>query len=312
MTNTDDIRTLENKVELGGILAELSEIREGVTKEGSIPYVSFNGAIQCGETPDMTVRFRTFVKSKKADGSESKIFAKVKNWAQTATPLTRATASNPATKVNMLGSVTDNPYVNDKGELKEATQFNMQLINDFQKYQANINLEGFIHSITDETTAEGDVTGRKKMRLIARDFFRNTLDIKNIIIPEAIVEDVENGGYERGRTATFKMSLLPNTKTKAAKKGSGIGDWNTEVSSHTFLEWVMTGASEVINIDDEKALDAKLIKRAMEERVSHLEEVKSKGYTTSKTSGGIGTMAAQPAPAPEKTVATIDEEDFPF
>ena len=106
-TNTDQIRQLANRVHFAGILAELSEMREGNTING-IPYISFSGVLQCGEDAVYNVPFRTFVKSKKSDGSDSKNFAKVKNWYNNAVPMT-ANKDN-ATKVDMVGSLTDNPY----------------------------------------------------------------------------------------------------------------------------------------------------------------------------------------------------------
>ena len=59
--NTDQIRQLVNKVHLAGALAEL-EVKEGQTQTG-VPYLSLNGAIQCGESAVSTVRFRSFIKA---------------------------------------------------------------------------------------------------------------------------------------------------------------------------------------------------------------------------------------------------------
>ena len=140
-TNTDQIRQLENQVHLAGYLAELSEMRTGTTTNG-VPYMSFSGAIQCGEDAVYTVPFRTFVKSKKSDGSDSKNFAKVQDWYAQAVPKTKD-PENP-TMVSCFGSITDNPYVNSQGKLVEATQFNIQSFNPFKDFQCDIDLEGFL------------------------------------------------------------------------------------------------------------------------------------------------------------------------
>lgn len=324
-TNTDQIRQLENKVHLAGVLAELSEINEGTTSTG-IPYISFSGAVQCGPSAVETVRFRSFVKSKKSDGTDSKNFIKVKEWVKTAVPMTKD--KEKATKVDMVGSLTDNPYVNNAGTLVEATQYNVQLFGEFKEYAAEIDLEGFIHSIVDETKgADSDeLTGRQRLRLISRDIFRNTLDIKNIIIPKDLVRPLRDEGYERGSTTTFYVTLTPNAAPAPAKKG-GIGVQRSTTTGNSYLEWVMTGASEVIPSDDEKALSSKLIKDAMTERKTRLDEIKEAGYQGGSTSSSSSAPAAHAASAAsaasrnsvsgksnsEVTMTPIvEDDDFPF
>lgn len=311
-SNTDQIRQLDNRVHLAGALAELSDITEGNTSTG-IPYISFNGAVQCGIDAVYTVRFRSFVKSKKSDGTDSKNYAKIKEWAKNAIPMTK-NKDNP-TMVDMIGSLTDNPYVNSSGTLVEGTQFNMQLFGDFKDYAAEIDLEGFIHSVNDETKGvdSDETTGRQRMRLITRDIFRNTLDIKNIVIPKELVRPLRDNDYERGRTAKFFITLMPNEAPAAVKSG-GIGTQRT--SGANYLEWVMTGADPVISAESDKALDSKLIKDAMSERKSHLDEIKEAGYqggssssssTNSSSRNGIGTASSMANASP-----VTEDEDFPF
>lgn len=314
--NTDQIRQLDNRVHFAGALAELGDVNEGVTQAG-VPYISFNGAIQCGPDPVYTVRFRSFVKSKKNDGTDSKNYTKIKEWVKNAVPMTK-NKENP-TMVDMVGSLTDNPYVNASGTLVESTQYSVQLFNDFKDYAAEIDLEGFIHSVVEETKgADSDeTTGRQRMRLITRDIFSNTLDIKNIVVPKELVRPLRDNDYERGRTAKFFITLMPNEAPAPVKTG-GIGTQRT--SGANYLEWIMTGADPVISAESEKSLDAKLIKDAMTERKSRLDEIKEAGYqggssssnsasssSTSSSRNGIG------APSSVATASPVTEdEDFPF
>lgn len=318
LKTTDQIRRLNNKVELAGILAELGEIREGTTQNG-IPYLSFRGAIQCGETPDYTTRFRVFVKSKKADGSDSQAFANMKEWVNNAVSLVDAQkAGNPelATRVDMSGYISDAPYVNSKGVLKEDVEYSIQFVNPFKEFKANLDIEGMIHSIVDETVDE-EPTGRQFLRLISRDFFGNTLDFKNLVVPQNFVGPMEENGFERGRTSTFYISLIPNTKAGAQKKGA-IGEVRT--ADVTYLEKVITGAEPVIDPDSEKSLSPALMKNAMAERQAKLDTIKAEGYkgnktaTTSTVSGaartGIGGVSVS-SPA-VSAAATLTDDDFPF
>ena len=311
-SNTDQIRQLENRVHLAGILAELSDIVEGTTSNG-IPYISFNGAVQCGPEAVYTVRFRSFVKSKKNDGTDSKNYAKIKEWVKTAVPLTKNT-NNP-TRVDMVGSLTDNPYVNASGTLVEGTQYSIQLFGDFKDYAAEIDLEGFIHSVVDETKGSdsSETTGRKRMRLITRDIFRNTLDIKNIIVPKELVRPLRDNDYDDGRTAKFFITLMPNESPAPAKSG-GIGTQRT--SGTNYLEWVMTGADPVISIDSDKSLDVKLIKAAMTERKSRLDEIKAAGYQGGSSSNGSSSASSRNGIGTSSSMANsspiTEDEEFPF
>ena len=267
--NTDQIRQLVNKVHLAGALAEL-EVREGQTQTG-VPYLSLNGAIQCGESAVSTVRFRSFIKAKKSDGTDSKNYENAKKWVSKAVPMTKD--KEKCTFVDMIGSLTDNPYVSRDGTLVEAVQYSTQLISKFDNYAAELDIEGFVHSIVDETRGEeGNPTGRKRMRLITRDIFSNTIDLKNIIIPNELVEPLEENGYEKGCTATFFINLIPTQKEAPVKKG-GIGAQRT-TEGKNYLEMVLVGADPEIDSDDEKALDSKLIKNAMTERKTRLDEIK--------------------------------------
>jgi len=310
----DRIRQLENKVTLSGILAELDEKREGVTANGSIPYISFSGAVQCGDSASQTVRFRTFVKSKKNDGSESKLYKKVKDWYNSAVPLTRATTSNPVTMVELVGSVGDNPFVTASGDHVEATQYNVNFFNEFKSYKAEIVLEGFIHSIIPEVRKSGEdevETGRQKMRLITRDNFGNTLDIKNIIIPQNLVEDVSDAGWERGATTVVNIDITPNTMA-APKKAGAFGKQHV-TEGKQYLELLVVGGEAALKDDDERALDPKKIKELMAIRTSKLNEIWAKGYqgNNSTQANRIG-IAKHDNMEVSKAMDITIEEDFPF
>lgn len=317
-TTTDQIRQLDNKVHFAGALAELSDIKEGTTSTG-IPYMSFSGAIQCGTEAIYTVRFRSFIKSKKSDGTDSKNYTKVKEWVKNAIPMTKNN-TNP-TMVDMVGSLVDNPYVASDGKLKEDVQFNVQLFGDFKEYAAEIDLEGFIHSFTDETKGvDGEeLTGRKRMRLISRDIFSNTLDIKKIVIPKDLVRPLRDNDYEEGRTAKFYINLMPN-ETPAPVKTGGIGVTRA-TKGDNFLEWVLTGADSPIPEESEKALNIKLVKNAMNERKTRLAEITDAGYLGGNSSGsssasssssrtGIGSVSA--ASVAKTSSPVTEDEDFPF
>ena len=161
---------------------------------------------------------------------------------------------------------------------------------------------------------------------MSRDIFSSILEIKNIVVPADIYEALEDSGYERGITATFYISLMPNTPT-TQKRTCGIGK-PRETQGRSYLEWVMTGASEIIDSDSDEAIPSALAKKAMNVRASNLKEVEEKGYQGSNTStattaanrGGLGgakKMAEvqdkkKPAKKDDFVELAPDEDDFPY
>ena len=96
------------------------------------------------------------------------------------------------------------------------------------------------------------------------------------------VKALEEGDYVKGRTTTFFVSLVPSEDTTPVKSG-GFGTQRTEGRSH--LEMVITGGDPVIPEDSELSLDPKIIKKAMTERKSHLDEIVEAGYQGNSNSG---------------------------
>lgn len=301
--NSDQIRQLENNVHLAGIVAELGDMATGTTNDG-VPYLAFRGSVQCGDDAIYTVPFRVFVKSKKKDGTDSKLFANVKDWYNKAIPLTKDTEN--ATKVDMRGSLVDNPYVSQQGELVPSTQFNMQLFGNFKDYAAEITLEGCIIGVTDEVISDTP-TGRGKIRFFTRDIFHNNMELTNIIVQSEDVNDevnkrtLEDAGYIKGATTTISIDLLPSKAPAPVKKG-GIGKQHTTDGTNR-LEWVLIGADDICEGD--KALSGKLVKAALSERTARLDEIKRAGYLgnkgTSSHSSGLGS---------KKGGVTKDIDDF--
>ena len=85
--NTDQIRRLTNSVTLAGYLADI-ESKQGVDKNG-VDYIRIRGQIQCGEESVMTRSFTSFIKAKKADGTDSENYEKVLDWVKKAVPMTK-------------------------------------------------------------------------------------------------------------------------------------------------------------------------------------------------------------------------------
>ena len=187
---SEQLRTLTNKVTIRGTLAEL-EKKEGSTKNG-VPYISLKGAIRFGKSGAETRRFRAFAQAQKSNGEDNQKYTDLKNWADSV--VSEADNKDLANKFKLIGSLEAQDYINAANDLVETIDINAGYFNEYKetantaKYPAIIDLEGYIRSIQDETK-NNEETGRKKVTMITTDFFRNAVIVKDIIVPAELASD---------------------------------------------------------------------------------------------------------------------------
>lgn len=302
--DTEQIRQLVNNVVLAGKLAEL-KVTKGNTKK-NVPYISLKGAVQCGEDPVYTVRFRSFSQKTKADGTDSKMYSNLVEWAKKAVPMTKDKEN--CTMFQGRGSISMNDFINKDNKLVESVEFNINNFSDFREYKCDIDLEGFIYSITDETKGEdGDTTGRKIMRVISKENIGNNIvDLKKVIVTEENVPCLDEFEIEAKKTLTMYISLIPNREEEPKKRGFGK---QRTTNGNAKLEYIMVGADEPLEEDNKNSLSPALIKKAMNERKIHLKEVEDKGYLGGNSESTTNTASENSA---DKMQAVDDDDEFPF
>ena len=172
-----------------------------------------------------------------------------------------------------------------------------------------MDVDGYITSLVDEERGQGDdkvVTGRKVMSLLCMDSFRNVLQLKKIFIPAEFVDQLEDNGYEKGRTVRTKLAYQPNTKSGAPKK-RGFGN-QPVVGGATYLELVLTGGDAAFDEDSKDSISSATARTMMTERTNRLKEIEAKGYQggSSVPSAGVkGTGSFKP-------VEPLTDDDIPF
>lgn len=303
---TDQVRNLACKIRLAGALAELNPLNKGVGKDG-ITYISFSGAIQCGETAVFTARFKCYLREKKSDGSDSEQYKKGLEWYNSAVPMTK-NKDNP-TYVDMIGSLSANDYVSADNRLVEGFNYNIQFFNTFTEYAYQLDLEGYIASVADETVND-DFTGRKKMRVIGKDFYNNVLDIKDIYVPSNLAKALRENGYEKGRTALMYITFMPNDGKPKAK---GFGEQRTQGTSH--LEKIVTGGNTAYDVDSKDSLNTAVVKDMLNERAVHLKEIQDNGYLGKKNSSPTNNrngFGNKPTSSPSNSFEEVSDDEIPF
>lgn len=319
---SDVIKSFRNEVILAGKLAELDEPRYGTDKNGR-KYVSVRGAIQCVEEAVYLRRFESYINATKKDGTDSKLYERMTSWLEDAVPMTKDKEN--ATMVELRGSIQDKPYVSSKEELVEGVRYSMQFINDFTEYKCDVNLEGYVKEPFAEIVDEKE-TGRMKTEIISTDSFRNVIHIKNIIIPEDMVEGFNESGYEDGNvTGTLFLSYLPTEVKEAPVNNGGFGKQRT-TDGKNHLELVLIGGEPSVELaDDDEDDNPKVVTKAMVKRMNvarknRLQEIKDAGYQGSKSDSsrksGFSKSSSKTSSAKTsskaKKVEEEDEDDMPF
>ena len=318
MITTDQIRNLTNQVVYSGYLATLENVKTGVDKNGS-EYLSFRGTIQCGEDATLTRPFKSYIKAKKKDGSDSDNFAKVSKWVKEAVPMTKNKEN--ATMVRMVGSLSANDYVDKTGALRETNIATMQFFNDFDEFACDLDIEGYIKSVDEEERGPDDdkkPTGRMRMRLIGMDFYHNALDFKSIVIPKDLVDALEDNGYEQGRTAKMFLTWMINSNEEPKPKKKGFGQQRV-TEGRSYVELVLTGGDTAYDEDDEKlSISNGMAKAMLNERSNRLKELEEAGYQGASSDGSSGSSSSSRSgfgnKGSSKKMAPVvdDDSDIPF
>lgn len=303
---SDKVRQMTNKVVLTGKVVEFKK-KEGVIANGEskgAPYLSIKGKIQFGEHKAMERSFERFIQEysiREGKKKENKAYARTLEWANSVKSVASSNWEE-ATEVSLQCSFATSDYVNAEGKLIEALKNNVSFINDVNdEYGATADIEGYINQITPETKGEDqDETGRLRVTVLTNDFFGNIVPVKNIIVPEDLREDFENG-YEVGQTAKLFITFKLHKGEETPKKTGGIGEQRT-TEGKSYVEMILTGADPAIDEDEEDAYSKEAVRIGLAERKAALEKIKEEGYQGNKEKS-ISSATSKPAPV---------NDDLPF
>lgn len=306
---SDKIKQTVNNVVLTGKVAEFKKSTGTEAKSGA-PYISVEGVIQFGISKAESRYFKKYCHeySVKEDGKkkENKAYPKVLEWANKVKSIADG-SYEAATEVNIVGSFSNNDYVNKEEKLIEGIIVTPAFFNDVDgDYKGTADIEGYIQSIMPETKGEEkEETGRLRVTILTTDFFGNIIPVKNIIVPADLREGFEDG-YEVGQTAKVYVDFVLNKAEPKPKKKGGLGV-QRETEGKSYVEMILTGADPAIDEDEEGALSKEAVRIALSERKAMLKELEEKGYQGSNKSGkSISNASSNSKPAP------VADDDMPF
>lgn len=315
---TEQLKDFYNRVEINGKLASI-EVFNGKTGAG-IPYISIKGEIQYGDTGVETADFKSFAVAQKKDGSPSKLYTSLKDFADKAVPMTKDKAN--ATMLLATGRLDANDFYSERdgGKVIEGVQNTISFFGDYNPtyterdgYLTNVTatVDGYVLNISDEIKND-EPTGRKKFNLLTLDPFKNAVIIKNIMVEATIAEDFVQA-YDKGDTAQFFLTRMVHKGESHALGNSsgGVGFGTQRVTEgRDYTEWICTGGTPIYEEDSKKVITPKMFKELMTVRENKLSEIKAAGesggqkQTSERTSFKAKTTTEEFAP--------ISDDDIPF
>lgn len=280
MSENQTLRQAENTVVLEGILLEKRlEVKTMKTKDGEKKAITGELDVEVKDNEVHTVR--VFSYEKKADGSDNGIFKGLKTVDDEY--LSVATHGREgADKVRITqGQVGLNEYYGQDGQLKSFPQLSTNFINrlgageEFNP-RAEFDVEIMVKAVSEEIKNDEE-TGRVKITGILPLYGGK-------VVPFEFVVDSGEGAnyirdnYEAGQTVKIYGDIVNFKEKKVVTEKAAFGKDKEKVTYKTVREYLVTGGSEPYEMDDEnsKTFSFDLIKQALVERETYLNELKNK------------------------------------
>lgn len=230
----------------------------------------------------------------------------------------------PATMVNIEGTIGINDYLGQDGSVKSALQMNISKastkVSEDEAKACSWSGTAFIKAINPETINDEE-TGRLVVDLLGVNGMSEVFPIKAYV--EADLAEAFEDTYEVEETVPMDIDITVKHigQKKTAKKAFGNSSKVNVNNGFDVTEYIIVGADDPIeepdeedddgNVIDNGWLNPKAIKNALKERDTKLEGIKAGNGATEKKSS-VKEAKKQMAKTKTKTVEAFDDEEDPF
>ena len=297
----------KNKVTLTGKLCEL-KVTRGTKANPNEEVIRLDGSIMLNNDPNFKIGFRNAfpVRKFKKDGDLRKDYPKYLVFATNAKPVSEV-GTEHASVVTLSGRVASNDFYNENGDLVEATMINpisIDIVADSAEDKDETIFQGMVRKQTKEMR-DGEETGRIRAEVIGIDGMGTAIPFK-FIVPEQYAEAFEDR-YVPHTSATFSLKH-ELTAVEHKKSTGGIGEQWTEGKPR--INWLLCGATDPFEDDDERGISKATVKMALEKRNENLE--RQKAYRESQQQQGRTTITTGTTSVSLANNWENDPDELPF
>lgn len=279
------MKASDNDVNVVGILSEL-DIKQGTSKNNKDYVIAtakvrvdqeVNGIMTESEIP---VKFMSM--KKKKDGTDNPMYDRIVNYGEQFTSLAAADNPNEASRVSIVGSISENSYTGQDGILREGWQVDGRFMNKAkkdEKEKATFSLTSVIGRITDEEK-NGEPTGRLNVKATIIGW-AGRADVINFVAEQGAKAHIEQN-WEVGETVIMTGRIIFCQKTETKLVEVGFGEPMEKTITVSKREVVITGGSPS-GLEEQLSYDESEIKNALAERKARLDEAASMAKSSAKT-----------------------------
>lgn len=305
-----ELREALNEIFIEGILKEKAlEIVPAEMKNSSGSVVKtevIRGELIIADKENSEQKVKVFAYKITKEGKDNSVFKGLKTvmeeYVSVAEALKNGQTAEAADKVRVSkGRLGLNDYYTPTGELRSFPQINTNFVNRVKEGtynpKAEFSLEVYFYSIIPEIKDEEE-TGRLIIKVIVPAYGGAVLPFTLIATDPDVVNYIQTN-YDNGKTGKVWGELV-NTVEVTKTVEQGFGKAKEKTVTKVISEIIVTGGEEEqYDDDDEKSYSTELIKKAMVERDTKLDDLlkKSKGGdkkgNTSKSGNGTTTVKKQ-------------------
>lgn len=313
MTNEKKLRQANNEVTIEGILQEVK--MEQYSKDGK-KWIS--GQILVQQEEGSVHEISVFANEKTKAGTDNSVYKGLETVMVEYKSIA-AVGLEQADRVRVdSAELNTNDYVGRDGKLKSFTKTKANFINrvhagDEFNPRAEFGVELFITKIVKEMDREGEETGRVKVEGVIPLF-------NGIVSPQSFIADGEGAEfveseYEKGQTVQLYGEIINRVEVTKTEREVAFGKPKVSIKEKRTREFLITGGEEAYDEDNINSYDPELIKKALIERETYLEELVEKKKTNGNKPkpkpetkrSGFGKKKEEPSESVD-----FNEDDLPF
>ena len=278
--NQNQLLQAENRIEIEGILVEKDLKIKPISRQGKQEEaITGKLDIKTGDNSIHTVEVFSYLK--KNDGGENgiakgliTIMNEYKAVAQ------EGVGEANADKVRVkLGDLRKNEYYGQDGQLKSYNQYSASIIERVRPDEefnprAKFEVEVYIQAVNPEIKNDEE-TGRVIIKGLVPLYGGKIVPMDFTVANEKAVKYIENN-YEAGNTVKLFGEIVNTVIVEKIVEEAAFGEDNEKIKTTTTRELLVTGGLAPYDEENPRAYSSELIKKALVERDTYLDELKRK------------------------------------
>lgn len=307
-TNQTVLREAQNNITVEGLLLE-KEVKQGTSAAGK-EFMSVKLQVETGAQSQHQVEL--FAMKLKKDGTENGIYTSLNTVANEYKAVQDVGREQADYVTTNSAKIQLNDYVGGDGQLRAFPQISATFINRVENRepvpQATFKVEAVVDRILEEINKETEEeTGRAILHTYIALYGGKVIPFEFKVNEDGASYVVDN--YEKGDTVLVYGDIVNQTEKIVKKTVAAFGKDSEDVIYNNTREYQINGGSEAYEEENTNKYDTELIKKALVQRETYLEELKVKKQNQTNSNNGVKAGFDTTSSKPK---VDIDASSLPF